>query len=118
MPNSIYSIVFDGKKLTNAEIEKFANLFENRKITALSFRNCEISPFELPGLLSKLDIDSVKYLDFRHNNLGKEGAKLIAKKFCNSKELEFVDLSYNYVGFEFIEEISRYHHLDRTIWKF
>lgn len=118
LPNSIYSIVFDGKKLTNAEIEKFANLFENRKITALSFRNCEISPFELPGLLSKLDIDSVKYLDFRHNNLGKEGAKLIAKKFCNSKELEFVDLSYNYVGFEFIEEISRYHHLDRTIWKF
>ena len=118
LPKSIYSVVFDGEKLANVKIEKFAKLFENKKITALSFRNCEISPFELNYLLPKLDIDSVKYLDFRHNNLGKAGAKLIIKKFCNSKKLEFVDLSYNYVGFKFIEEISRYHHLDRTIWKF
>lgn len=90
----------------------------NTQIVALNLSNNSIDAESAKILAKGIEkCSNLEILELKNNNLGREGAKYIAQALEDKKPI-FVDMSYNYVGFEFIEEICEYHKLDRLAWTF
>lgn len=116
---NISSILFDNTQFELNELENLSRYLKTRSdIKFVSFRNCSLGPIEANVLFSGFKEMSLRIIDLKCNHLGKDGAKTLIRAVENHENLELVDLSYNYVGFEFIEEICTYHNLNRLIWKF
>ncbi len=113
----ISAINIQGALLNEECLYTLANYF-NKNIIALNLSNNSLDARSAKILSEGLrKCSNLKILELKNNNLGREGAKYIAQAL-EGLNPEFVDMSYNYVGFEFIEEICQYHNLNRLAWTF